>query len=162
MSRPVHGSFAVTAGRGEDASFSSHHRPAPWLTLSCSSRKLGSQHCLSARPCSLSPLQSVQGEVRAVLPQPRWVTQPAENTSAWLPKYPAVSLRMGSKNGPFPNSSGNPNVHLSLETTPLAVFTSMPVWDVLFLSRTFSYSFLNSPILSDHYPTFTFSFKCLL
>lgn len=162
MSRPVHGSFAVTAGRDEDADFSSHHRPAPWLTLSCPSRKLGSQHRLSLCPCSPSPLQSVQGEVRGVLPQPHWVTQPAENTSTWLPKCPTVSLRMGSKNWPFPNSSGNSNAHLSLETTPPAVFASVPVWGVLFLSRTFSYSFLNSPILSDHYPTFTFSFKCLL
>ena len=61
MSRPIHGSFAITAGRDEDPDFSSHHCSAPWLTLSCSSRRPGSQQCLSARLCSLSPLQSVSG-----------------------------------------------------------------------------------------------------
>ena len=117
----------------------------------------------SQRVCAVSALSSLsQAEVRGVLPPPHWVTQPAENTSTWLPKYPKVSLRMGSKNWPFPYSSGDSNVRPSLETTPLAVFTSVPLWDVLFLSRTFSYPFLNPPILSDRYPTFTFSFKCLL
>lgn len=162
MSHPVHGSFAVIAGRDEDPDFPSHDCSAPWLTLSCSpggpAHSTASQ-CVRAISalCSLS-----QAEVRGVLPQPHWVTQPAENTATWVPKYPTVSLRMGSKNWPFQNSSGNCNVHPNLETTPLAVFTSVPLWDVLFSSRTFSYPFLNLPVLSDCYPTFTFSFKYLL
>lgn len=61
ISRPVHGSFAVIAGRDEDPDFPSHDCSAPWLTLSCSSRRPSSQHCLSVHPCNLSPLQSVSG-----------------------------------------------------------------------------------------------------
>lgn len=135
---PVHGSSAVTAGRDEDPDFSSHHvlhpgwhwAAPPW----------GPAHSTASQR-----VYAVSAWSQGCSPQPYTVTQPAENTSTWLPKYPTVSLRMRSKNWPFPNSSCDANVHPSLETAPLAVFTSVPLWDVLFLSRTFSYPFLNPP-----------------
>lgn len=147
---PVHGSFAVTAGRGEDSGFHSHHRPAPWLTLSCSSGS--SAHSASQRVrASLSPLQSVQGKSGLFSHNHAGSLNLLKTPQRGFPSIQQSPSEWDRRTDPFQTLQAIP-MCLSFETTPLAVFTSVPVWDVLFLSRTFSYSFLNSPILSDHYP----------